>query len=53
MKPPYGVLSALNLERGELMFQVPHGDTPDAVRSNPKLAGHEHPEDRSSGECRV
>jgi quinoprotein glucose dehydrogenase len=39
MKPPYGVLSAINLERGELMFQVPHGDTPDAVRANPKLAG--------------
>jgi quinoprotein glucose dehydrogenase len=39
MKPPYGVLSAINLERGELMFQVAHGDTPDAVRANPKLAG--------------
>ena len=36
MKPPYGVLSALNLERGELMFQVPHGDTPDAVRIESK-----------------
>ena len=39
MKPPYGVLSAINLEKGELMFQVPHGDTPDAVRTNPKLQG--------------
>jgi quinoprotein glucose dehydrogenase len=39
MKPPYGVLSAINLERGDLMFQVPHGDTPDAVRQNPKLQG--------------
>src|SRR5262249_56731078 len=39
MKPPYGVLSAINLERGELMFQVPHRETPDAVRTNPKLAG--------------
>ena len=39
MKPPYGVLSAINLEHGDLMFQVPHGDTPDAVRQNPKLQG--------------
>jgi quinoprotein glucose dehydrogenase len=39
MKPPYGVLSAINLERGELMFQVPHGDTPDAIRQHPKLQG--------------
>jgi quinoprotein glucose dehydrogenase len=39
MKPPYGVLAAINLEHGELIFQVPHGDTPDAVRQHPKLAG--------------
>jgi quinoprotein glucose dehydrogenase len=39
VKPPYGVLSALNLEHGELMFQVPHGDTPDNVRNHPKLKG--------------
>ena len=38
-KPPYGVLSAINLDRGELMWQVPHGDTPDQVRNHPALAG--------------
>ena len=31
---------------GELLFQVPHGDTPDAIRNHPLLQGHEHPEDR-------
>src|SRR5262249_39561217 len=36
-KPPYGVLSAINLDKGELMWQVPHGDTPDAVRNSPEL----------------
>jgi quinoprotein glucose dehydrogenase len=39
LKPPYGVLSAINLDKGELMWQVPHGDTPDAVRNNPALKG--------------
>jgi quinoprotein glucose dehydrogenase len=39
VKPPYGVLSAINLDRGDLMFQVPHGDTPDNVRNHPLLKG--------------
>src|SRR5262249_512792 len=39
VKPPYGVLSAIDLDKGELKFQVPHGDTPDAVRNAPSLAG--------------
>jgi quinoprotein glucose dehydrogenase len=39
VKPPYGVLAAINLDRGELMWQAPHGDTPDAVRNHPALRG--------------
>lgn len=39
VKPPYGVLSAINLDKGELSWRVPHGDTPDAVRNNPALKG--------------
>jgi quinoprotein glucose dehydrogenase len=38
-KPPYGVISAINLDRGDLVWQVPHGDTPDAVRNHPALKG--------------
>src|SRR5947208_11386736 len=34
VKPPYGVLSAINLDRGDLVWQVPHGDTPDNVRNH-------------------
>jgi glucose dehydrogenase len=37
VKPPYGVLAAINVDKGELMWQVPHGDTPDVVRNHPKL----------------
>ena len=39
LKPPYGVLSAINLDRGELVWQAPHGDTPDNVRNHPALKG--------------
>jgi len=39
VKPPYGVLSAINLDRGDLMWQVPHGETPDNIRNHPLLKG--------------
>ncbi len=39
MKPPYGVISAINLDKGDLQWQVPYGDTPDNVRNNPALKG--------------
>jgi quinoprotein glucose dehydrogenase len=39
LKPPYGTISAINLDRGEILWQVPHGDTPDNVRNHPMLKG--------------
>jgi len=39
LKPPYGVVSAVNLDRGEIVWQTPHGDTPDNVRNHPALKG--------------
>ena len=39
LKPPYGTISAINLDRGEIVWQVPHGDTPDIVRNHPALKG--------------
>ena len=38
-KPPYGTISAINLDRGEIAWQVPHGETPDAVRNAEALKG--------------
>jgi len=43
LKPPYNIISAINLDRGEITWQVPHGDTPDAVRNNPALKGMDIP----------
>jgi quinoprotein glucose dehydrogenase len=39
MKPPYGTISAVNLDRGEIVWQVPAGETPDNVRNHPALRG--------------
>jgi quinoprotein glucose dehydrogenase len=38
-KPPYGQISAINLDRGDITWQVPHGETPDAVKNSPALNG--------------
>jgi quinoprotein glucose dehydrogenase len=39
VKPPWGRITALDLNKGELVWQVPHGETPDAVRAHPALKG--------------
>jgi quinoprotein glucose dehydrogenase len=49
MKPPYGVIAAIDLNQGTLKFQVPHGDTPDAVRTSPLLKGIEIPKTGQGG----
>jgi quinoprotein glucose dehydrogenase len=49
VKPPYGVVSAIDLNTGTLKFQVPHGDTPDAVRNHPLLRGMNIPKTGQGG----
>ena len=39
IKPPWGRISAIDLGKGEIAWQVPHGETPDAVRNHPALKG--------------
>ena len=43
-KPPYGVLTAIDLNTGETKFKVPHGDTPDNVRATLQRLGVNYPE---------
>ncbi len=49
LKPPYGRITAINLDKGEIVWQVAHGETPDSVRNNPALAGLTIPRTGSSG----
>jgi quinoprotein glucose dehydrogenase len=39
VKPPWGRISAIDLNKGELVWQIAHGETPDAVKQNPALKG--------------
>jgi quinoprotein glucose dehydrogenase len=43
MKPPYGQISAINLDRGEILWQIAHGETPDNIKNNPALRGMDVP----------
>jgi quinoprotein glucose dehydrogenase len=49
VKPPYGIVSAINLDRGEIAWQTPHGDTPDVVRNHALLKGMTIPKTGQSG----
>jgi len=49
LKPPYGTISAVNLDRGEILWQVAHGDTPDNVRNHPALKGMNIPKTGQAG----
>jgi quinoprotein glucose dehydrogenase len=48
-KPPYGTLSAINLDRGDISWQVPVGDTPDNIRNHPLLRGMNIPKTGQPG----
>ena len=39
LKPPYGTISAIDLNKGDIAWQVAHGETPDAIKNNPALKG--------------
>ncbi len=39
LKPPYGHISAINMDKGEIVWQVPNGETPDFIRNHPALKG--------------
>ena len=38
-KPPWGRITAIDLNRGEIAWQVPNGDAPDYVKNHPALEG--------------
>jgi len=38
-KPPYASISAIDLNKGEILWQIAHGETPDNIRNHPALKG--------------
>jgi quinoprotein glucose dehydrogenase len=49
VKPPYGSISAISLDKGEILWQIAHGDTPDNVRNHPALKGLNIPRTGQAG----
>ena len=43
LKPPYGRITAIDLNRGEILWQIPNSDTPDEIANHPALAGIDLP----------
>jgi quinoprotein glucose dehydrogenase len=43
IKPPYGRLTAIDLDKGEIQWQIPFGPTPDVVHHSTALKGIEIP----------
>jgi len=43
VKPPYGRISAIDLNQGEILWQIAHGETPDNIRNHPALKGLDIP----------
>lgn len=39
IKPPYGTITAIDLDTGDIKWQVAHGETPDYIRNSPVLKG--------------
>jgi len=49
VKPPYGSMTAYNMDNGTILWSVPHGETPDAVKNNPALKGVDIPRTGRTG----
>jgi quinoprotein glucose dehydrogenase len=39
VKPPYGSITAIDLNKGEIVWRIAHGETPDNIRNHPALKG--------------
>ena len=48
-KPPYASISAIDLNKGEILWQIAHGETPDNIRNHPSLQGVDIPRTGRAG----
>jgi len=42
-KPPYGRITAFDMNKGDIVWQIAHGETPEDVRNHPALKGLDIP----------
>jgi quinoprotein glucose dehydrogenase len=53
VKPPWGRITAIDLNKGDIAWQIPHGETPDFVRNHPALKGVTIPKTGRTGRIGV
>ncbi|HEX9893513.1 MAG TPA: hypothetical protein VGA78_06295, partial [Gemmatimonadales bacterium] len=53
LKPPYGRITAIDLNTGEHLWQITNGGTPESIRSNPALKGITIPPTGASAHANV
>ena len=49
LKPPYSTISAISLDTGDILWQIPDGETPDVIRNSAALKGLNIPRTGQSG----
>ena len=49
-KPPYGRITAIDMNSGEHQWMIANADTPEAIRNHPRLSGVELPERTGHGD---
>jgi glucose dehydrogenase len=49
IKPPYSRITAYDMNRGEIAWQIANGDAPPAIKNNPALKGVDVPRTGSPG----
>ncbi|MEX2584162.1 MAG: pyrroloquinoline quinone-dependent dehydrogenase [Gemmatimonadota bacterium] len=52
-KPPYGRITAIDMNTGEHLWWIPNGETPDRIREHPLLEGIEIPNTGYQGDATV
>ena len=53
IKPPYGRITALDMNKGTLAWQIAHGDTPDNIKNHAALKGLDIPRTGRQGRIGV
>ena len=49
IRPPWGRITAIDLNKGDIVWQVAHGETPDNVKNHPALTGVNIPKTGRTG----
>jgi len=49
VKPPWGRITGIDLNKGDIVWQVAHGETPDNVKNHPALKGLDIPRTGRTG----